>query len=173
MKKLIIFLAVLTLAACSDQKSETPVASTAPVTEATTENQVSAEGRTDRAAEFIELEADDVDAPFTRERVLQLNAIVQRSLDLINEFDAQLPEISQTVLEGSTDEATAAIGKLEDMSVRSAGIVADMAEAETDLIASGEKYNDAILAGMIGFIDDVDKELKDEISTLQEQLAAR
>ena len=168
MKIIPVLLSSILLVACAEKAAETDT-----ISSAAQPGKIEQEARQKPNAEFVELGEDEVDAPFTRERVIQLNAIVRRSLVLVEEFDDQVPAIRTSVADGTDAEAEAAMAKLQAMSERSKAVIADITAAEKDILSTGEKYNDAILAGMVGFIDDVDKELDEEIEQLSAKMAAR
>ncbi len=130
--------------------------------------------------EFVELGADAIGSPFTKETVLRLNAIVQKSLDVIREYDRDGAEwrrlIETASAEGSTAadkrDAAAAAEKLAGLSARALEARGEMAVAAADLKSSGEKHNEAILAGMVAFVEKVGEELGVETATMRMRLDA-
>lgn len=163
-KELHAIILALALSACaSGPESVTRSATNLEATETAASAPVkSADGR-----EFVKQGAGDVRSPFTRETVIRLNAIVARSLAAIDEYDANIKSIRASI-----DASVGASATVEDRSAAEAGVkkVAalydqaklaydDMRGAENDLKSSGEEYNAAILAGMVGFVVDVENEL--------------
>lgn len=126
---------------------------------------------------FIEQGAADVGSPFTKPTVLKLNAIVQKSKNIIDRFDHDVPAIRAAVAAGAKRGATKAararatvsLGSLATLSERARINLADMKRAERGVRTSGEKYNDTILSAMVAFCVDVDTELRTE----HRQLAAK
>lgn len=124
--------------------------------------------------EFVELGAGAIGSPFTKVTVLRLNAIVQKSLDVIRDYDRDGAEwrrlIEAASAEGSTAadkrDAAAATEKLAGLSGRALAARGEMAVAVADLKSSGEKHNEAILAGMVAFVEKVDDELRTETAAL-------
>ncbi|MGF1544404.1 MAG: hypothetical protein ACFB00_07890 [Parvularculaceae bacterium] len=115
-----------------------------------------------------QIPVEQAHAPFTRETVTKLNAIVRRSLDAVNEDDEDLETMRAAVdaaaAEDATDEARAqaseAVQTLMALKERSAGALADMDAAVAELKASDEKFNENILEGMIIFVRRVEKEIR-------------
>lgn len=130
---------------------------------------------------FIEQGAGDVSSPFTKPTVLKLNAIVQKSKDIIDRFDHQIPAIRTAVAVGAKPgatpaaraRATSSMAALHAMSERARVNLAAMKQAEHVVRTSGEKYNDTILSAMVAFCVDVDTELRNEDRQLSAQLSSR
>lgn len=126
---------------------------------------------------FVEQGKDQLSSPFTKPTVLKLNAIVQKSKDIIDRFDHDIPAIRKSVAAGASRGATAAarargatsLGALFALSERARVNLAEMKRAERGVRTSGEKYNDTILSAMVAFCVDVDTELRTE----HRQLAAK
>ncbi len=113
-------------------------------------------------------------SPFVGDRVIKLNAIVRRSLDVSREFDKAAPAIRAAVEAAAVggDRAAAQVGMktIGDLYDRAKAAQDDMAVAETDLLASGEYYDDAIFYGMKSFVADIERELSDEKAALAAKL---
>lgn len=107
-------------------------------------------------------------SPFTKERVIMLNAIVRKSLDIINEYDDVRRAFEKTDNASSADFQS----KLKEFSKKALAVRNEMDEAKKDLVSSGEKYNEAIFAGMVKFVVDVDNELRNKIETMEKSSAA-
>ena len=127
----------------------------------------------DAVAERIRLRdvsVDQITAPFTRATVIKLNAIVRRSLDTIDAYDAQLDTMRAAIDEaakgGATDEviarAQAELTALAELKAQAAAAKGDMTDAVEALQASEENYNANILQGMIIFVNRVDEEINAE-----------
>lgn len=125
--------------------------------------------------EFVALGLEGFSSPFTRETVIRLNAIVGRSLAAIREYDGTIKDVQRAV-EGAGastkdwDAAHTGIARLKILSREAEAARAEMAVAEAELKSSGEKYNDAILAGMVAFVVKVDDELRGAIEELESRL---
>lgn len=137
----------------------------------------SARPQTPVREQFIEQGADQIGSPFTKPTVLRLNAIVQKSKDIIDRFDHDIPGVRAAVADGARRGATPAararaqtqLAALAAMSERARVNLADMKRAERRVRTSGEKFNDTILSAMVAFCVDVDTELRTE----HRQLAAK
>ncbi|MEM9599210.1 MAG: hypothetical protein AAGD06_33385, partial [Acidobacteriota bacterium] len=106
-------------------------------------------------SQFVEQELGQLRSPFTRETVLELNAIVARSLSVIGRFDEARREYAAS-------PSTAAPKTLEtyaSLAVEADSAQADMSAANRRLRSSGEPFNEAILAAMIRFVDGVSEEI--------------
>ena len=131
--------------------------------------------------ETIEIGLEHLRPAFTRDTVIRLNAIVARSLETIREYDGEIVGLRQAVdsalVDGATPDAhTEAIASLERLGAfeeRAKRALHDMRGAVGQLEASGERYNEAILAGMVDFVEDVESELHHERQQLSERLAGR
>jgi hypothetical protein len=113
-------------------------------------------------------------SPFVGDRVIKLNAIVRRSLDVSREFDKAAPGIRAAVDAAAAggDRATAEAGlkAISDFYDRAKSAFDDMAVAEAELKASGEYYDDAIFFGMQKFVADIETELREEKAALAAKL---
>lgn len=150
---------------------------------ATAQAQTAATGQSSAPAsprapsQFTELGPDQMSSPFTKPTVLKLNAIVARSKSVIDQYDGAIPGIRSAVAAGGQPHASPAakrraqtdFGQLVAMHQRATAAQVDMKRAEREVRASGEKYNDVILAAMVRFVDDV----ADELSTERKQLAPK
>ncbi|MEM7049121.1 MAG: hypothetical protein AAF604_05655 [Acidobacteriota bacterium] len=111
------------------------------------------------SSQFVEQE---LRSPFTRETVLELNAIVARSLSIIGRFDTARKEFA-------TRPSTAAPQTLETYAALAAEAISartEMSAANQRLRQSGEPFNEAILAAMIRFVDGVSEEIEQEAANL-------
>lgn len=122
----------------------------------------------------VEIGLEHLRPSFTRDTVIRLNAIVARSLATIREYDGEIGELRRSVERALADgshrsAATAGLEKLGAFEQRSKRALDDMQRAVKKLRASDERYNAAILAGMVDFVEDVESELRHE----RERLAAR
>ena len=107
---------------------------------------------------FVVQEITEIDSPFTRETVLKLNAIVQRSLNAINEFDHA--RSSDNIYPDQR------FNVYTDLSEKASSAHADMALASNKLISSNERYNEEILSAMVYFVQQVDNEIREETQQL-------
>jgi hypothetical protein len=118
-------------------------------------------------------------SPFEGDRVIGLNAIVERTLNVSREYDRNIVGIRAAAEKAAAADATA-----EDRAAAEDGLkkVAawydeakaafdDMKRAEADLLASGEYYNPGIFAGMVKFVTDIETELREEKAALAARLA--
>ena len=129
---------------------------------------------------FVEVGIDQLSSPFTKDTVLKLNAIVGRSKLIIDRFDASIPTIRKAVAAGAAADATpqvkrranASLGDLDGLAAGASADLADMKRAERQIRASGEKYNEPILAAMVRFVADVDDELRTEHRELSEKIVS-
>ena len=112
---------------------------------------------------FVEQELEDIESPFTRETVLALNAIVERSLSAINEFDDARKQAEATSTQGQAE----LLAVYQAISERAALARRDMAGEGNRMLNSGEQYNQAIFAAMVHFVEQVDDEVRREIETVQ------
>ena len=114
--------------------------------------------------EIIEILPEDFQPAFTRDTVIKLNAIVKRSYAVIEAFDTFRSELYDSEQGGKenvktklTDNQTLAINALE---LHSHFALNDMQEAVKELKTSNEHYNIAVLAGMVMFVEAVDREVQ-------------
>lgn len=128
--------------------------------------------------EFIELFPSDIKAPFTQKTVTKLNAIVRRSYNAINEYDDIVDDIRVSVNKAASDEAVPGLKqraeeKLEKIYLldeASKNALSDIMAAAKELRSSDEEFNNAILEGMIEFVEDVEKEIGEERAMLNSKL---
>ena len=113
-------------------------------------------------------------SPFVGDRVVKLNAIVRRSLDVSREFDKAAPGIRAAVdaaaAGGDRAAAEAGLRTVGELYDRAKSALDDMAKAEAELKASGEYYDDAIFYGMQKFVADMETELREEKAALAARL---
>lgn len=129
--------------------------------------------------EFSAIESDAMRPAFTEATVIKLNAIVRRSLDTANKFTGSIRAMRASVVaaivkNASDEEIAAARENLNQIGLwheeaREAQL--EMTAAVEELKASDEIYNEEILAGMIKYVDDVERMLRDEKQTLSEKLS--
>jgi hypothetical protein len=118
----------------------------------------------DESFAFESLELEHLSSPFKRETVLELNAIVARSLAAIQAYDLA----RRKPLDG---DVSAALGVYERLSVEARQARADIAASGKRIRESGEEHNRAILAAMVRFVDDVDKEIRESVQTLRTEVS--
>ncbi len=111
---------------------------------------------------FVEQGLEHLESPFTKETVLELNAIVERSLLAIREFDV----VRQGLLSDGAEPNDTHLRVHEGLSQQAAVARCDMAAASDRLRRSREPYNEEILAAMIHFVDHVDEEIRAELERL-------
>lgn len=126
---------------------------------------------------FVELGLDGFSSPFSRGTVIKLNEIVARSLAIIQEYDGSIGRIRVSADAAGTSrekraEAMKGLAQLKRLSSNAKSARDDMGAAEAALKSSGEKYNDAILAGMIAFVVKVDDELRTAADEIDAKLSA-
>lgn len=113
-------------------------------------------------------------SPFEGDRVIKINAIVRRSLDLSRAFDSAAPGIRVAVdaaaAGGDRAAAEAGLQKIDEFHVRAKTALDDMIKAEEELKASGEYYDDSIFYGMMKFVSDIETELREEKAALSAKL---
>ena len=134
---------------------------------------VQVEGKT-----YAEIDESAFAPAFTRETVIKLNAIVQRSLDVYKEFSPELKSINAAVDTAmaedasADDRATAEAGydKIVAWHDRALAAQADMTDAVEVLKASDEIYNEELLAGMIKYVNDIEGEMKKRRRSIEERL---
>jgi hypothetical protein len=126
------------------------------------------------------LASDQAKPPFSRETVIRLNEIVSRSLAAIRAYDGAIGDIRAAADAAGAEDADAAVKKraaeglaqVEALYADAAAALSDMRAAVDDLKTGGEDYNDAILAGMVDFVEDVERELGAEKQRLEAQIGA-
>ena len=118
------------------------------------------------AASIVEILPEDFKPAFTRDTVIRLNAIVQRSYTVIAEFDELTKPLPPSSVEnGQRDIMTGRHPQEEQwvandrLQLRSKAARADMTSAVDALKAGNEYYNAAVLAGMSRFVRDVEQEI--------------
>lgn len=129
--------------------------------------------------DIVELAPSDFKPSFTKDTVIKLNGIVARSLDVINEYDSVIGSVRESVEHGTkapksestTSDLNTDIARINILSERSQRILADMVDAEKELKESGEHYNGAILAGMMDFVMDVEREISAQSAQLINSLS--
>lgn len=125
--------------------------------------------------QIVELLPQDFKPAFTRETVIKLNAIVHRSFDAINEYDSSVKNIREAVIESSQPEASEVtkemaqkkLNQLDSLMKKSKAALSDMMTAKAELENSNEEYNKAILAGMVDFVEDVEREISTQNMKMQ------
>ena len=128
----------------------------------------------------VELQPQNFKPAFTRDTVIKLNAIVRRSLNTINTYDSVIKNIRTQVEQASDSEATPQlkqhashqVAELMQLQQHAEHALADMRAAVKQLKASGEYYNKTLLAGMIDFVEDVEREISAQRQYLARKLAA-
>jgi len=111
---------------------------------------------------------------FTKNTVLKLNAIVSKSLDVINEYDSvmgQVRRVKKTPIE--EQNLSNEIERINQLSSQSKQILSEMLLAEKVLKDSDEVFNRAILAGMVDFVSDVEREVTAQSQLLSQSLSKR
>ena len=103
----------------------------------------------------------DIAPTFTRETVIKLNAIVQRSLDTIDEYDALRIDVRDEPERFSPEELKET---LAGMDVEAKAALKDMEAEVTRLESSDEIYNAVVLAGMVRFVKDVEEEIETAVA---------
>lgn len=129
---------------------------------------------TQAESQKIELSREDFHPAFTKATVIKLNAIVARSLEVINQYDSIMNEVRQ-VQEApvSAQNFLNQITDINQLSERSKLILSDMLVAENELKESDEIFNKAILAGMKKFVVDVEHEVTAQRALLSQSLSQR
>jgi len=115
------------------------------------------------SSRFVEQELENLASPFTKETVLALNSIVERSLSAIEEFD----DARKQFVSGDDVLAAEAMIVYRSLSARAESARSDMGAERDRLLHSDERYNEAILAAMVHFVEQVDEEIRQEIQFLQ------
>ena len=109
------------------------------------------------APDFSEQELDQLASPFTERTVLRLNAVVARSLAVVDRFDR---------LRGAPGSG---VEPLEQLAAEATAARTAMDGAEADLRRSGEPFNEAILAAMTGFVREVEQEVRQELAAARRE----
>ena len=157
------------VAACGEARNETKVAPPDADVEAAPEGSRGAiDGR-----EFSAIEIDAMRPAFEKDTVIKLNAIVRRSLDTANAYTAEIRAIRAAVAadaDGADAETKAAaqdgLEKLDAWYAEALSAQHDMNGAVAELEESGEDYSEEILAGMVQYVNDVERLLREEIAAL-------
>jgi len=127
-----------------------------------------------REAQAIEVNREDFHPAFTKATVIKLNAIVSRSLEVIDEYDLIMSELRLAKQESTAGQIYATkIKGINELSEQSKLILSEMLVAESELKASDEIFNDAILAGMKKFVIDVEREVSAQSALLSQTLSKR
>lgn len=108
-------------------------------------------------------------SPFEGDRVVGLNAIVRRSLDVSKEFDAAA-EVRAAATSGDRTAAEKALATVAALHARAKSALDDMLKAEAELKESGEYYDAVIFAGMMKFVADIEAETREEMGSLGARL---
>ena len=123
---------------------------------------------------IVELRPGDFKPTFTKETVIKLNAIVSRSLDIINEYDAVIENTQPTMQLLKTNAGNKLLAqkslKISALSKRSKENLLAMQKAEKQLKSSNEEYNSVVFAGMMTFVQDVERETSAKSEKLIEML---
>lgn len=155
------------VAACGEARNETKVAPPDADVEAAPEGSRGAiEGR-----EFSAIEIDAMRPAFEKDTVIKLNAIVRRSLDTANAYTAEIRAIRAAVAASARDAenkaaAQAGLEKLDAWHTEALSAQQEMNAAVAALEESGEEYSEEILAGMVQYVNDVERLLREEIAAL-------
>lgn len=127
--------------------------------------------KTEAGKEIVELQPRDFKPAFTRDTVIKLNEIVRRSHAVISQYDEIVKGIRASV-KAASPEAKGKVSQIGALAKESKVALSDMMDAVKVLKASGEEYNSAILAGMIDFVQDVEREVSAQQVTLEKILSA-
>lgn len=169
MRYLTMMLAILMIAACqqndgADKASANgdtgQTADTELVTKVDSDSQTVAEDGSPSGESLNgikEVLPSDIKPTFTRETVIKLNAIVQRSLDTIDEYDALRLKVRDDPERYSSEDLKET---LTGMDVEAKAALKDMEAEVARLEASDEIYNAVVLAGMVRFVKDVEEEIE-------------
>ena len=138
------------------------------------------EARAAEEREFTAIELDAMRPAFAEDTVIKLNAIVRRSLNTANEFTSSVRAIRASVNAAAGEQATEAmkaealrgIDQINGWHNRALNAQTDMDTAVGELKASSEIYNEEILAGMVKYVNDVERMLRDEGQALSDRLDA-
>jgi hypothetical protein len=113
--------------------------------------------------------------PFAPGRVVELNAVVQRSKDAIDQYDKIRPGIEKLVAAAkaapaSKDLAARArtgITQIEALHAQAAEAKQALSIEGQKLLKSGQFYDTVIFSGMILFVSRVEDELADDIKAMK------
>lgn len=124
---------------------------------------------------LVEIVPSDFQPTFTKHTVIKLNAIVSRSLEVINEYDKIINDVRERAeSQPKTSEEKMLVEKevarIADLSVRSKLVLDELLKAEKALKASGEVYNRTIFAGMMIFVENVEQEISEQSDALLTKL---
>ena len=129
--------------------------------------------------EIVELQPNNFKPAFTRDTVIKLNSIVSRQLAVVDEYDAMIGSLRNSIKENITQpkkERSASIqakmNRVADLVQKAKLNLADLTEAEKEIIENKEHYNKATFAGMMDFVKKVEKELSTEQLSLNKNLVS-
>ncbi|GAB2191641.1 hypothetical protein MAH1_32490 [Sessilibacter sp. MAH1] len=125
--------------------------------------------------QIVELLPEDFKPAFTKETVIKLNAIVHRSFEAINDYDESVKAARGALIDAAKPDASEEtkamamkkLAHISELNKQSKAALSDMKAAETELRNSDEEYNSAILAGMVDFVEDVEREISSQYTKLQ------
>ena len=115
----------------------------------------------------ITFKEGDYKSPFTKETVLKLNAIVQRSKTTVDEFDRLMYARTKDKVDKEQS-----LTRIEELSQAAAIALSDIRTAVKELEASGEDYDQALLIRMVRFVRRVDNDIEKKIRDLKSETAA-
>ncbi|MEL7129459.1 MAG: hypothetical protein AAGK23_07915 [Pseudomonadota bacterium] len=150
----IIAAATVVIAACASQVAVVDTAEAAPPVE-TAAAETTSDPRGPALNGLTEVKPSDISPNFEKDTVIGLNAIVRRSLDVVEAYDALSLPGGDASIPLEADQFSA----LEDMQARAKAAVVDINAEARRLSTSGEVHNAAILAGMVEFVTDVESEI--------------
>ncbi len=116
---------------------------------------------------LVEINLKDIKPAFTRNTVLELNAVVSKQLEVIDEFDRIKSETATTNLVDQRTSKNYEL-KISDLSERADENREALLEIKTRLDSIGENYNRATLAGMLNFVTDVKSEIDDHLGQVSD-----
>lgn len=109
----------------------------------------------------------DYRPPFSKETVLKLNPIVERSKLALDRFDAITDEMAAAKKANDTGRIKALTDELVKLKAASDQALTDFKAQKTALIASKEYYDTRVLAGMELFVTGAPDEIGDRIAELK------
>ena len=123
-----------------------------------------------RTPEIVELLPEDFKPAFTRDTMIELNAIVKRSYAAVEGFDSLRRELSSATKPNERPSSTTLDDKhrvaMNALKLHSQFALNDMRNVVEELRISDEYYNVAVLAGMVMFVEMVDWEIKSFITSI-------
>ena len=134
------------------------------------------DGATDAPRDnYVRLDQEAAHSPFRAETVLKLNAITARSLAAIDAFDQSIAETRRLVddalaNQGARDAATVALGRLDALGREATAAHRAMTAADAAIRASGEPFDEIILAAIVEFVARVDSDIAEEHGLLAAKL---